>query len=375
VIEWDCFASATLRFMSGMETREVLDRSWQDCFAACRWKTFSDATKEGLSTIYLILSLREWLRNSSAPISPSELVFLFRSLHATVPGDMIYGVSGFFGSNSSLGPAAYPIDYNLSASEVYKTFVLWCIQHERNFDVLAQQRYEDGRQRSRFSLPSWATDWKSQAFGQFNLTETSSLPSRLSQVSLAESPNHPICRRRGNTLIARGYIIDIFKEARALTIYKSDSARNKADFQRWLEMIPNDDKKGNLVLFGQEQPTVETLEHLYLQTSEGDSFLPHLWRDGGSLIEPRSTDFRQPLLTKRGCCLAFTFSRISVQIHNADSLSLDYWRPESLRLAAKLDSILGAGKTYCRIICGDCFIDAFGDAKGLGMSQRLRLEV
>jgi len=153
----DIFASASLRFMSLAPASEVVDKCIEDCYQICRGRHFHDVTESGLSMIFLILSLREWMQISNQPIHPSELVFLCKDRKASNPCNKIYGVTGFFDIKRSLIVSpSLPANYLLPTSELYKQFTCWCIAREGNLDVLAQQRNEGGRNRLS-QLPSWAT--------------------------------------------------------------------------------------------------------------------------------------------------------------------------------------------------------------------------
>ena len=98
LIVWDSFASTTLRFLSGLSIKDSMSSSLDECYANSRKKEYSHSTRLGLSMVNSIISLREWRHNSSTSIPPSELVFLCKDLRATVPSDMVYGVSGLFES-------------------------------------------------------------------------------------------------------------------------------------------------------------------------------------------------------------------------------------------------------------------------------------
>ncbi|KAF2426482.1 hypothetical protein EJ08DRAFT_372814 [Tothia fuscella] len=84
---------------------------------------------------------------------------------------------------------------------------------------------------------------------------------------------------------------------------------NRRLLQEWRQQI-SDDPAANRILFGQEQPTEETLEELWERTVEKDKQASHLWRDGVSVGLPMrqlsNGEFRLPMLTARGC-LAMTF--------------------------------------------------------------------
>ena len=367
-LPWDSFASTTIRFLSLLRAQEAIGYTIEKCYAVCRQKLFDDATKRGLSMIYLILTLRTWLQESDVPISPSELLLLCKDREATVPSDMVYAISGFFGVKRASSPAiSFPIDYGLSTAEVYKRFTCWCIQQERNLDILAQQRNEDGASRS--SLGSWATDWNDQVLTEYNLPETSPLLSRLRHPSSTHSNVIPSYRRRQDILTVRGFIVDDFaNDAFCLDLTLQDSEQ----YQQWLSKIP-DDERSNELLFGERCPTVETLERLHLQTEENDPYVSHLWRDGKRSnlpVREPGAGFRASFVTNRGC-LAFSFMHFG---SNPSPKICYLLGGRCLFVLKPVSSGRSSNKAFYSLITGDCFINGFEDGKGYQICKALGLQ-
>lgn len=161
--------------------------------------------------MYLIMTLRTQLQESNIPINLSKLLLLCKDREVTLPSDIVYTVSGFFGVKRVSSPAIlFPIDYRLSTAEVYKRFTIWYIQQERNLDILAQQRNEDSTGRS--SLSSWTIDQNNQVLGEYSLLETLPLLSRLRYPSSIKLNIIPLYQRRRDILAIRGFIVDDFAD-------------------------------------------------------------------------------------------------------------------------------------------------------------------
>ena len=135
----------------------------------------------------------------------------------------------------------------------------------------------------------------------------------------------------------------------------------------WLGLI-SDSREANKLLFGYENSTTETLELLCKRTVERDALIPHLWRDGLLLTEPRTKEFRLPLLTKRGC-LALTFPYFDLNV-TVKICILFGGRSLFVLKEAEEES----GRAIHNLISGDCFIDGFEDGKGIEIAQKLGLE-
>ena len=103
-----------------------------------------------------------------------------------------------------------------------------------------------------------------------------------------------LCRRRGNTLIVRGYVFDKLGTMFSWTI--NHRVKNKQLLRDWLGIVSSEVRINGL-LFGEENPTEEILERLYHKTIEKDPFVSHLWRDGpqvGLLVRESNAEFRLP---------------------------------------------------------------------------------
>lgn len=368
-LPWDAFASALLRFVGhGSLWRDVklsLDQCYQECRRRdARMTPLDKETLMGLGMVNLIVSLREWQQNpDTIQVWPSGLALMCRDFLATVPSDKIYGLAGLFGLNGSPGHLApFRVDYSLDSMEVYTQFTLWCIRQENSLDVLAQQRHIQRRHQDDRShnLPSWMTDWTAQNLAGSTLIGSRSLLSNSESVKSSFSRQRPVCRRDDMKLMVRGYIIDTIKE-RVVGIKKGSEAMLK----RWLAMIP-DDPESNLLLFGVEKPTIETLDSLYERTSAKDSSIIQLWRENsisqGQREDMRSA-FRHDMLTARGC-LAFAQPSVKVE---------DNIKVCALRGGRGLFLLQEIGARMYKLICGDCFIDGFEDGKGIDVARQLGL--
>lgn len=70
---------------------------------------------------------------------------------------------------------------------------------------------------------------------------------------------------------------------------------------KWHKAIP-DDKETNRILFGEESPSLESLEQLREKSLQNDAITSHLWRDGAlKLPKSERSSYRTTLLTERGC--------------------------------------------------------------------------
>jgi hypothetical protein len=129
--------------MSGLGAGVAFETLLEACHARCLGKGFLTATLNGISMVHLIHQLRAWNQNSDIPIAPSELVHLCGHRQASVQSDKIFAVTGLFGlKDRSSSYNGLDINYQTPYTEVYMDFTIWCIQQERNLDVLAQQRNE-----------------------------------------------------------------------------------------------------------------------------------------------------------------------------------------------------------------------------------------
>ncbi|KAK5735548.1 hypothetical protein LTR17_008081 [Elasticomyces elasticus] len=372
VILWDAFASAALRFMSIIPASEAIVSDLVDCYAACRTRHFSDMTMEGLDMIDLILNLRGWMQSANASVPPSELVLLCGGRQALDGRDMIYGIRGLFGVQR--GNLAYPVDYTLAIDELYKRFACWCIQREGNLDILAQQRNERGQNR-RAGLSSWATDWSRGRLDNFWTTPTLPVLCKLSSANLAHPERLPVFRRESDTLVVRGFIFDELGGPFSLG---DDEASKDRHLRSWLSLIPQD-TAANAMLFGDNHPTISTLEQLYHHTYERDRITSHLWRDGhqaSQQVRRTKMEWRRPFVTRWGC-LAITFPFFdTVPYDNGDPPPKICYLigGRSLFVLAPAYASTGAGLQQYKLGCGDCFISGFEDGKGESMCRALGLQ-
>jgi hypothetical protein len=285
---------------------------------------------------------------------------------------MVYAVEGFFGVKGSGIPPKkrLRVAYDMTTEEVYIDFTIWCIREEKNLDVLAQVRYENGYPETRFNLPTWAPDWTTLGMNDFNVAErrVALATNKLASPRIT-SPFPPLCRRSEGTLILTGYIIDTIQTGPFMCLeLEEGSSKNVEKLREWQSKIP-DDKRANRLLFGEKSPSVQSLERLYIRTMQKDSRLSHLWRDGARLSGKRRRDWHVPLLTKRGC-LAVTFPYFDgvkdakvCYLYGARSLFI--LRPVRVK---------GGWLDYA-IVSGQCFIDGFEDGKGYKMARRLGLQM
>jgi hypothetical protein len=370
------FASATLRFLWHGSVWRALNISLEECYQETQRVDSHIAistdreTKQGFSMVHLILNLRKWQQSSDQiQIWPSGLALVCRDLLATVPSDKVYGLGGLIGLSCSFGhESPLHVDYSLSPTEVYMKFTFWCIQQENSLDILAQQRYTNGRRRigqdnRTQDLPSWATDWTAPKLSGSDVIRTRDFVSTLDK-SISNLPRpRPVCSRDGRNLIVRGYVIDTVSEW-AVGI-EVNELKQRA-LHRWLEMIPGD-MQSNLLLFGAAKPTIETLEKLYEQTLAKDSSILYLWREvrvSEGHMDDKRKRFRSHMLTRRGC-LAFAFPCFKVE---------DNIKVCALQGGRGLFLLQDAGNGAHKLICGDCFIDGFEDGKGIEVAQKLGIE-
>ena len=121
--------------------------------------------------------------------------------------------------------------------------------------------------------------------------EITPLTSKLRQKSPKLLGSSPAYRRYSDVLMIRGYVFDTFSGA--FPIKKDNYPYSPGEFHGWLELI-SDNREANKLLFGYKNLTVETLELLCRRTGERDAFIPHLWRDGPLLTDPRTKNSACP---------------------------------------------------------------------------------
>ncbi|QDS71677.1 hypothetical protein FKW77_008031 [Venturia effusa] len=366
ILLWDDLATVCLRFLSLLPAQGMNQRSLEVCYGACEERIFGDETRQGLSTINLITSLRDWLQNSNASLNPSELVCLCNNLLASVDSDKVYAVAGLFNVKRLPEERVHlETDYTLSKSEVFRYFSLWCIEQENNLDVLAQQMTLFGDSQN----TGWATDWSRTSVATF--ATTNSLMARIRSGRAVYPRDTPLFRQIGsNTLVLRGFIID--QIGLNFTQFEGE-VENEPFLSRWLSAVP-DDKTSNRLLLGDEIPTKFTLRELGNKTEEEHAYISHLWRDG-----PRSSFpvrrhgrwDRWAYVTERGC-LALTVGYYPL---GDPSLKICYLRGGRglFVLRPVLNAAPGGEPTYT-IVTGDCFIRGCEDGKGADVAEGLGLQ-
>ena len=369
---WEFICSATLRFLSGSQMRPALEESLDQCCIRGLLQSYETRTHRTISMLRLVHRLRASSQNHAYRLAPSEVVHLCRHQKASLAADMIYGVSGLFiHYNRSTSTAPMEINYRERPFQVYQQFALWCMETEGNLDVIAQLRNEGGlspwrawNQGSPEQDPSsWVGVWYEGDRTNFTTSPDIDLdPMR--QLAVAQIPsNIRMLRQVGNILVLKGFIIDTFKNV-PFQVHR-DSTK---DHLNWLEHILHD-PKANLVLFGEEQPSAETLKKKLRRTLEREPVCSHLWRDGQLPTPPRQGidgDWRTAVLTSRGC-LAITYPYISEEavicaLYGARALFV---------LAPKKQQ--SSGRSLYTLVSGDCFIDEFEDGKGIEMARKLGL--
>ncbi len=371
ILLWDDFASTTLRFLSMLTMQDIDGTPLEECYRVCQTKNFGEETRQGLSMVNLIVSLRGWLRHFDTPLNPSELVYLCSACQATVPSDKIYAVAGLFGMKTALESRwEFPVNYRLSSDEVFKEFTFWSIQHDNNLDILAQQWHQPDRT----SITGWVTDWSSEPGDE--LTPTGPLMARLRHGQSINSEIVPICRRMNpNTLLVRGFIIDEIggnSDDSTSQLYAYDPEVNEVLLSQWLSIIPNNERTNSL-LFGQRTPTRRTLEQLFATSWRKYPYFSHLWRDGpkSSLaVREQNPQGRWAYVTKRGC-LALTVGYLDSHV----PFKICYLNGGRGLFVLRPASLVGpTGTPSYTIVSGDCFIDGFEDGRGYEMARELDLE-
>ena len=142
---WDFICAATLRFLSGFSTDRAMNSTLDKCCTAGLKKDYTAETLMGLSMMRVVNRLRASVKDQAHPLVPSEVVHLCRHRQASLPHDMVYGVSGLFRMHTNQrGTTPFQIDYKAPYFEAYRHFTLWCLEEEGNMDVVAQLRNERG---------------------------------------------------------------------------------------------------------------------------------------------------------------------------------------------------------------------------------------
>ena len=362
---WEPYSLSILRFMSNLEAHVALKSSANECYQAILLRHLVPEIRVGAMMLHTIIQFRTSIREAKRSIQPSELLLLCRGFKASLPSDKVYAVSGLleiapiFAHQTDFSP-----NYRKPHLSVYEDFTIWCIKDEGNLDVLAQQRNECGRQRDVPGWVSWATDWEHA----IDFTTTGSVvPINERNPSIAHMHEHPpVYRSVSTSLFLKGYVIDTVVSGFAVP---SDSKRE--DMLNWLDFIPNDGK-ANLLLFGEERPTVESLVKVYQETFRKAQSFTHLWRDGdtaafgaGSISEENRASMR----TARGCfAIAFPF-------FGADQVAkiCAFYDGRALFIVVQEERGDPRGQRH-RLVCGNCLINGFEDGKGIDIARRLGLE-
>jgi hypothetical protein len=416
-ISWQDFADAALKYMS-MEGAwlTVTNHDYDAYHRKCRSMQYDNSVMSGLTMVYLILRLRKWMFEPSLPLPPSEWVYLCKDRKATDPRDMIFGVTSLFdlkrnpnklcrhdnffhylatsqGSNfHGLGSACY----SFSKEDLYMAFSSWCIGHEQNLDILAQVRNENGLNLT-VGLPSWAVDWTKQERDTFQTSATMfSLPTEWyplkdSQVSLQEYQYNAIpihtrqfSHRQGKRLFVRGYILDTLGPTINWPDYRHQSQEDMNDSNptpRWvrtaLEKINSPTNRlSNMIMFGTQTPTIQTLKAYYTQTQLNDEGVWHLWRgDVGNKqhrtqVRLSKSEFRSTAITERGWVVK-TFPFYSLD-PPPKICYLIGGRGLFVLAPAGIDP--ETGTSLYRLISGDCYLNGTEDGEGLHLCQKLGLE-
>jgi hypothetical protein len=139
-IKWDSLCSATLRFLSGYRMERALKENLDECCISGLRKDYGTATHHTISMLRLIHRLRASWQDHTFRLAPSEVVHLCRNQKASLAADMIYGIMGLFvhyPSTSSTSPTSLGINYRQTSFQVYQRFAIWCMETERNLDVIA----------------------------------------------------------------------------------------------------------------------------------------------------------------------------------------------------------------------------------------------
>lgn len=359
-VHWGEFAIAALRFLTNAEADIALKLDSDECYTQCFQQQHSLSTKSGISMIYLIETLRKWVRSSTYPITPSELALMCKNCEATIPNDKIYAIIGLFGRKDTLSMTGLKVNYELSAPEVYKDFVTWCIREERSLDILAQQRYNYSRVKpspTHPNFPSWAINWSRGRALNFNTTEANPLGGRLKHGKMELAWHIPINTRKGDTLIVKGFMIDTIKKPAPPKLYYDHDSQ-----QEWMDAI-SENQEQNLILFPSgPQSTLKRTIAKFPDT-------PYLWRDGTTLSIPRSTKFTRTHFTEKGC-LAVAFAYMN---YGNKPKACALYGGRALFI---LQPILGDASRMplYNLVCGDCFIDGFENGKGVQKAKELGLQ-
>ena len=306
-----------------------------------------------LSILHFIYWLRKWKRCPSISLSPSEIIYRCATAQASIPSDKVHALCALF-EVYHINRPVFPICYQLSASDVYQHFTVWCVNQELNLDILARKSIFTGRSHvSMIDLPTWAVDWTSLTISRMQLME-----GLMTNDECFSSPYSPSLERMGRQLRVRGLLIDCLESLLG-------NCLTDASLEEWQALIP-DDRENNSLLLEEESPKLTTLRYIFEETSSSDYDIPYLWQQGHSSYGPGGT--RTSFRTGRGCV-----ARADEHLADYDDVKIcALYGGRSLFL---LEPVTDAGLegTY-RLLAGDCYIKGFEDGKGIDMAHNLGLE-
>lgn len=124
------------------------------------------------------------------------------------------------------------------------------------------------------NLPSWDTDRSDDS--TFDLSTGNPTTETIPFIFWQEAPcadvhrDIPIYRREGDALIIRGFVIDTVKGY----IGHMDG-NDKSLLMKWQKAIPSG-KEANHILFGEDSPSLESLEQLREKTLQNDAITSYL---------------------------------------------------------------------------------------------------
>ena len=362
---WEPYSLSILRFMSNLDAPVALKSSANEFFQAIILRHLVPEIRVGAMFLHTIIQPRTSVREAKRSIQPSELLLLCRAFKTSHPSDKVYAVSGLFETAPKFAHQTdFSPDYRKPHLLVYEDFTLWCIKKEDNLDVLAQQRNKCRRERDVPGWISWATDWEHA----IDFTTTGSVvPLNERNPSIAHIHEHPpVYRSVSVSLFLKGYVIDT-----VVSGFTSPSDFKREDMLNWLNFIP-DDGKANLVLFGEERPTVESLVKVYQETFRKAQSFTHLWRDGDTAAFGAgniSEENRASMRTARGCfAIAFPFFGA-----NQVAKICAFYGGRALFIVVQEERGDPRSQRH-RLVCGNGFINGFEDGKGIDMARRLGLE-
>ncbi|KAJ9611376.1 hypothetical protein H2200_004560 [Cladophialophora chaetospira] len=108
----------------------------------------------GLRTLKLMYRLREEGRQSQNDQNLASLLSITRHCDVTDPRDRIFALLSLSGNESLANP--FPIDYTISASEMFSRFAEW---HYRSKGLGLMSFANTPSQQTSLDMPSWAPNW------------------------------------------------------------------------------------------------------------------------------------------------------------------------------------------------------------------------